>query len=91
MRNILEKELGVPKAVASYLIRLNRSITKLEKVDKLPEQHDRQVLLNTSGRPNPNLPKDIQKLIVEILEMQPKDSLDSFLKSDELKGVLPEG
>lgn len=91
LKGILIKELGFPEVVAGYLIDLNRSLTKLEKEDKLPEGNDRHVLLNTSGNPNPNLPSDIKKLIKDLLDTQTETTLSSFLACSELKSALPSG
>lgn len=88
MRDILIQELGMPEIIAGLLVDINRSITKLEKEDKLPEENDRQVLLNTSGDPNPNLPMDIQKQLKEILAF-PWTSSDQ--KEELLEKVLPKG
>lgn len=88
MRDILIQELGIPEFIAGLLIDLNRSITTLTKEDKLPETSDRQVLLNTSGDPNPNLPADIQRLVKEIQAI-PNISVDQ--KEEALCKALPMG
>jgi len=88
MRDILIQELGMPEIVAGLLLEINRSITKLSKEDKLPEWSDRQVLLNTSGDPNPNLPLDIQRLIIEV---QSFSNISADQTEAALKEVLPEG
>lgn len=59
-------KLGVPEEVVSFLESLNRSITKLEVRDELPEDNDRKVLLTSEGLPNPNLPEDIQESILDL-------------------------
>jgi hypothetical protein len=91
MYDILTMELGMPEIIAGLLLELNRSLTKLEKVDKLPEASDRYVLLNTSGKPNPNLPPDIRRLLTEILSNKSDEERKDFLNSSELKGLLPKG
>jgi hypothetical protein len=88
MRDILVQELGMPEIIAELLIDINRSVTKLSKEDKLPEWSDRQVLLNTSGEPNPNLPLDIQRLVKEVQSFK---SIAGDQVEVTLKEVLPEG
>jgi hypothetical protein len=46
------------------------------------------VLLNTSGNPNPNLPLDIQRLIIEV---QSFSNISGDQTEAALKEVLPEG
>lgn len=52
-------ESGIPQDISEYLTVLNRSLVILSSEDKIPEPH-RDVIFNSDGTPNPNLPKDVQ-------------------------------
>lgn len=56
-------ESGIPQDISEYLTVLNRSLVKLRSKDEIPEPH-RNVIFNSDGSPNPNLPKDIQKKLL---------------------------
>lgn len=57
-------ESGIPQDVSEYLTVLNRSLVVLKKEDLIPEPH-REIIFNSDGTPNPNLPKDVQGRILK--------------------------
>nr|CAB40817.1 unnamed protein product [Neurospora intermedia] len=57
-------ESGIPQDISEYLTVLNRSLVVLTSEDKIPEPH-RDVIFNSDGTPNPNLPKDVQGRILK--------------------------
>lgn len=57
-------ESGIPQDISEYLTVLNRSLVVLTSEDKIPEPH-RDIIFNSDGTPNPNLPKDVQGRILK--------------------------
>jgi len=87
----LLSKLGVPEEIVLFIESLNRSITKLEARDELPEDKDRKVLLTSEGAPNPNLPEDIQESIINLWRGMTPEGREWLQSSNELKEILPEG
>lgn len=67
VENIMIEKLAIPPRVAGYLTALNRSITTLQKEDLLDESNDRLVLLQPSGKANPNLPKELKAKVEQVI------------------------
>lgn len=57
-------ESGIPQDISEYLTVLNQSLVVLNNEDLIPEPH-REIIFNSDGSPNPNLPKDIRDRIQE--------------------------
>jgi len=68
------ERLGIPAEIAEYLRKLNSSIVKLAREDKLDESANRVVLWNSNGEWNPNLDPKI------------RERLESLSKQEELSG-----
>lgn len=83
IERILKEEYGMPARVAGYLTSLNRSITKLGKVDLLDESNDRKVLLTPSRQVNPNLEGEVRKQVETLISTNATD--------EDLKEILPDG
>lgn len=57
-------ESGIPQDVSEYLTVLNRSLVVLKSEDLIPEPH-REIIFNSDGTPNPNLPEDVRSRILK--------------------------
>jgi len=81
-------ETGIPQDISEYLTVLNRSLVVLNSEDKIPEPH-RNVIYNSDGTPNPNLPKDIQEKLVK--EPNFKEKLKGIGFSEIATKGVPQG
>lgn len=55
------ERLGIPSEIAEYLRKINESIVKLAKEDKIDESQNRLILWNSNGDWNPNLDPEVRK------------------------------
>lgn len=88
---ILREVYGIPSFVTTHIDKLNRSITRLTLKDKIDESADRKVLLTSEGKPNPNLPPEIQKQILSLLNGLTATGKEWLISSVAFRDVLPEG
>jgi hypothetical protein len=56
--NVMWQEYSIPRNISSFFLKMNRSLVKLQSIDKQSEP-DRSVAFTADMRLNPNLPKSV--------------------------------